>query len=179
MRAGALVMTLASFLVTLQSAAEEQSRAQRVEAAFNGLSVDTVAALSDFYAESVEFEDPLVKIQGLERLKKYYADLYAGVEEIRFEFDEHVEQGAAHMTTWTMHLKTPNLNDGETVLVKGASLLKFDAADKVIYHRDYFDMGEMVYRHIPVIGFLVRKVDRRLTKDLPEEVVRAPKRKQD
>jgi limonene-1,2-epoxide hydrolase len=39
--------------------------------------------------------------------------------------------------------------------VQGISHLKF-LENQVIYHRDYFDLGEMVYEHVPVLGKIVR-----------------------
>ena len=48
---------------------------------------------------------------------------------------------------------------------------QFDATDlqdirsstyiKIINHRDYFDVGAMLYRHIPVLGSAVKYIDKR------------------
>jgi hypothetical protein len=29
--------------------------------------------------------------------------------------------------------------------------------DSIIYHKDYYDLGEMVYEHVPILGFVVKK----------------------
>ncbi|HGP4674712.1 TPA: nuclear transport factor 2 family protein, partial [Vibrio cholerae O1] len=36
------------------------------------------------------------------------------------------------------------------------------AEGKVTYHRDYFDMGEMLYEQLPVLGQVIRAIKRRL-----------------
>jgi len=37
------------------------------------------------------------------------------------------------------------------------SHLKF-ADGKVISHRDYFDLGEMLYEHIPLLGGVIKSI---------------------
>jgi len=48
------------------------------------------------------------------------------------------------------------------VLLDGISVIRFDEEDLVVYHRDYFDVGAMVYEHVPVVRFFVRQVKKRL-----------------
>ncbi|HDY7901818.1 TPA: nuclear transport factor 2 family protein, partial [Vibrio vulnificus] len=50
---------------------------------------------------------------------------------------------------------------GACVEVKGVSHLKFEAG-KVIYHRDYFDLGEMLYENLPLLGGIIRAIKQRL-----------------
>jgi hypothetical protein len=57
------------------------------------------------------------------------------------------------------------LNGGEPIAIEGNSIIKFGGPeDKVVYHRDYFDVGAMVYEHIPVLGWGVRTVKEKLGK---------------
>jgi hypothetical protein len=48
----------------------------------------------------------------------------------------------------------PKLNKGRIITIEGASLIRFN--DKVYYHRDYFDGGQLLYEHIPVMGKLIQ-----------------------
>ena len=145
------------------------ARSTRIDQAFNDLNKDTIDELDAFYAEDVHFEDPLGTIKGLDSLKVYYANLYESVEEISFEFTEEVVQDETHVVMWIMRLKTPNLRGGKEVTLEGNSVIRFGEGDKVVYHRDYFDMGEFVYEHVPIVGFLVRQVKKRLDHEEPEE----------
>ena len=45
---------------------------------------------------------------------------------------------------------------GEMQVIRGVSHLKFDAAGKVNYHRDYWDAVEELYMKLPVLGMLMR-----------------------
>lgn len=163
-------MTILSAIVWLAALTAEESsvttqtndREARIEAAFNDLNKETVDELDTFYADSVLFEDPLGRIQGLDALKQYYAKLYESVTEIAFEFETHIAEGNTHVAVWIMRLKAKGLNRGEEITVHGNSVLRFDANDKVVYHRDYFDMGEMVYQHVPLVGFVINRINKRL-----------------
>jgi len=139
-----------------------QQRSKLIRSTFNGLRQDTLSLLDAFYDPSIVFEDPVGKIEGLKGMKKYYENMYKNVQEIRFDFVDEVVQGPAHVAVWEMHLKAKGLNGGEEVILLGNSLIKFDSGSgKVIYHRDYFDMGEMVYEHIPVLGTIIRAIRKR------------------
>jgi len=138
-------------------------RCARVERVFNELTADNLDLLDDFYADDVEFQDPVVAIDGIDALRRYYAGLYGFVESIRFDFKEIVERGDALIAVWTMHLRSSGLRKGQTIELPGVSHLRFDVrTDKVVYHRDYFDMGAFVYEHVPVLGPVVRLVNRKL-----------------
>lgn len=140
-------------------------RQERIEAAFNGLNKDTMDALGDFYAEDVVFEDPLGKIEGLPDLRGYYENMYANVKDIRFDFSESVVEGDAHVVFWTMTMSVSRLNGGKPISVDGNSLIRFDEDDKVVYHRDTFDMGAMVYEQVPLLRHPVRWIKKRLAHD--------------
>jgi hypothetical protein len=62
-----------------------------------------------------------------------------------------------------MKLKHPKLNGGQPVEVNGVSQICF-SGDRVIYHRDYFDLGEMLYENIPLLGVVIRNIKQRLGK---------------
>ncbi len=129
---------------------------------YNGTSLDNMKEMVEkFYAPDCVFEDPVTHIEGRDQLLSYYRHMYEGVSKIRFELGSEVRQGDQGFASWTMYLNTPNLKDGETVTVKGVSQFRY-SGDSVIYHRDYFDLGEMVYEHVPVVGWLTRQVKARL-----------------
>ena len=63
--------------------------------------------------------------------------------------------------TWTMFLNHPRLRNGDTVRVEGASYLR-TRNGKVYYHRDYFDLGSMLYENLPLFGRVIRQLKSRL-----------------
>ena len=149
-------MTLANSLLPL-------SNADKVQYVFNHLSKDSLYLIDEFYNTEVEFIDPVGTIKGSEDIKKYYQGLYQNVEAINFTFHQIIEQNQTIVATWTMHLKTQKLNSGEPFSVEGNSVITFNKENKVIYHRDYFDMGAFIYERIPVLRYVIRKIRKNLS----------------
>lgn len=118
------------------------------------------SALASVYRDDVHFEDPFHQIDGLSALQDYFESLYENVLSIRFEFHQHWLNLGDAMQTWTMHLEHPRLKGGKTVSVEGCSLLRFD--DRIFYHRDYFDGGQLLYENVPILGSVIRTLKQRL-----------------
>ena len=141
-----------------------QSRSQRIENIFKNLRADTMHLLDSFYAQDVVFEDPLGSLNGLEDLRAYYMHLYSGATTVDFDFSDEICVENKHVVFWTMSFQSKRLNAGRTISVIGNSKIVFDdESNLVMYHRDFFDMGAMIYEHLPLIGWLNRKVKQKLT----------------
>lgn len=153
---------LAFFTVILASSSHGLAAQLSVADFYNGSSLANMKEMVEkFYAPDCVFEDPVTHIEGRDQLLSYYRHMYEGVSKIRFELGSEVRQGDEGFASWTMYLNAPNLKDGETVTVKGVSQFRY-RGESVVYHRDYFDLGEMVYEHVPVVGWLTRQVKARL-----------------
>ena len=140
----------------------DAARAERIYEVFNALGPDNIELLDAFYDADVRFVDPVGEREGLDDLKEYYADLYANVESIGFEFTSHVVEGDLHVVEWTMDIELRKLNRGKPYTVEGCSFIEFGENDRVVYHRDYFDLGELVYERAPIVRFFVTQVKMRL-----------------
>lgn len=143
---------------------DKLSRKDRIIQVFNELRADNMEILDEFYDPNLEFYDPISHLKGLQQIKDYYTTMYKNVTDIRFEFHDVAHTEDTYMATWTMHLQSKALADGKEIKTSGISHIRFSpASDKVIYHRDYFDMYEFIYQHIPVIGYLTKKVNQKLS----------------
>lgn len=140
------------------------AEAQRVVTFFNSLNKDSLHLADEFYDENVEFQDPIHQLKGSKAIKEYYGELYKNAEKVHFEFTNAVSQGSTHVLVWNMHLKTNSLNSGKEFSVTGNSLIIFGGKDnKVIYHRDYFDMGEFVYERVPVLKNIINFIKQKMS----------------
>lgn len=118
--------------------------------------------LSDVYAENIYFCDPLHEVSGLWELRRYFAAAMEGLEECRFEFHHSLElpgRGEA-VLFWTMHYRHRKLAGGKLLSLPGNSHVRF--AEKVHYHRDYYDVGAMLYEKLPLVGAVIRHIKRGL-----------------
>lgn len=128
---------------------------------YRSLNKSNLDLLADVYHQQVVFEDAAHRLEGWLALKNYFHSLYENVIDCRFDIHEHQQVDQAGFLTWTMTLKHPKLKNGQPVSVKGVSHLKFHEG-KVIYHRDYFDMGEMLYEQLPILGTVIKNIKQRL-----------------
>lgn len=134
---------------------------ERFKKAMNEVTADSLDLLPEIYAEDIRFIDPLHEIEGLDALRAYYARMYEGVAEIRFEFVNEVTHGEEASLVWIMHMRHKNFRSDEVLELPGMSYVKFEDG-KVTHHRDSFDVGAMIYERVPVLGGLVRYVKGRL-----------------
>ena len=107
------------------------------------------------------FEDPAHRIEGLENLYAYFQSLYTNVNHCHFEIKNTSSMDSHAFVRWQMHLSHPKLSGGMTQTTQGCSYLEFEQG-KVSLHRDYFDMGEMLYEGLPVLGKVIRLIKKQL-----------------
>ena len=142
----------------------DKERTKRIELAFNQFNGKNNEVLKSFYHPDIHFVDPIGEIRSLDKLSAYYHQMYMNLTSIQFEFRDSLHTGTSSFVTWKMTFSTKSLNQGRDIVVEGGSYLIFDASsDLVIYHRDYLDLGSMVYEHIPVIGKIIKIIRSRLT----------------
>jgi hypothetical protein len=130
---------------------------------FEELRLNRMDLVNKFYHENAFFEDPICSHTGIEEIKNYYQSIYAPVTYIEFKFSDINESDMNITLAWTMCFKSAKLKSGKLISVKGMSLIKFSTENnKVIYHRDYFDLGAMVYEHIPIFGSITQWIKNKL-----------------
>lgn len=132
-------------------------------AIYNQLSVDNLHLLDELYHQDIIFIDPMHSLQGIAQLKAYFENLYSNLASCDFTIVQVINEGNQAAIYWRMTFCHPFLNKGREVEVSGSSHIQGDK-DKVTYHRDYVDVGAMLYEHIPFIGRLIAFIKRRAAK---------------
>jgi len=132
---------------------------------YQKLNKDNLSILAQVYRDDICFEDPMHHVEGIEALTDYFANMYHNVTQIEFDIKEAVisadkQQAALY---WTMIYSHPKLNKGQPINVDGMSQLKF--SDKIFSHRDYFDVGQMLYQQVPFLGGLIGLLKKRASKE--------------
>ncbi len=137
---------------------------QRIIETFNRFSGKNFDLLRDFYSRDVFFQDPVGQVSGLENLQAYYEHAYKNVQSIRFDFGQIDSDEAArtYYAPWTMTISLKGIQGGKPYCVEGLSKLQLDEKGLVCYHRDYLDLGELIYERIPVLNFVLRLIKKML-----------------
>ncbi len=114
--------------------------------------------LDRLYTEDVHFRDPISEVTGLEALRRYFTRFAETSAGARFDITDEVVAPGQAAVFWTMVMTKA---DGtEARRFQGVSHMK--VRDRIFEERDYFDLGEAVYDHVPVVGWLTRFVRSRL-----------------
>ena len=121
---------------------------------------ESLVGLSDVYSDEVVFEDPAHRLVGLTSMTAYFEGMLANTKQCSFIIEHVVEQQGNAFVSWTMTFSHPKLKSGQLISVPGVSHLKF--TELVDFHRDYFDMGEMIYEQLPLLGTVIRQIKARL-----------------
>lgn len=118
-----------------------------------------LSQLDQLYGSDIIFKDPIHEVQGLVALEDYMSAICQGLDYCQFEYlDELMGQNSAYIK-WIMHFRHPKLGK-RLISVRGATHLNFDS--KITYHEDLYDMGAMLYEHLPLLGPSTRWLKRRL-----------------
>lgn len=120
----------------------------------------TVSQMEKLYDRNVVFRDPVHGIRGLLPLQDYMKGLVAGVHSCRFDCHEWIVDADRACVLWDMQLRHPSLRSGERITVRGMSRLHF--GEQILLHEDAYDLGAMLYEHVPLMGHGIRWLKQRL-----------------
>jgi len=134
---------------------------ERFERFYQHLGQGSVDGLADIYGEAVVFVDPITEHVGLEALKAYFGNLMQNCRSCRFDMTAHRLDPGTAFVSWVMTFAHPQLSGGKPITVYGVSKLLI-TDDKIVKQQDYYDMGAMIYEHVPVLGFIVTGLRRRM-----------------
>ena len=141
--------------------------AESLIAIYNRGAPYTVEQLSAVYSDSIAFTDPAHSIVGLPALCSYLNHQYSNVKFCKFVLKGEWHSSNNLFLQWDMAVQHPKLNGGKTITVNGISHLQYqiysDNNAKVFLHRDFFDLGQLLYENIPVIGAINRQLKKGLT----------------
>ena len=63
---------------------------------------------------------------------------------------------------WSMMIRFKRFKKNVDTHSIGLSHLRFDAQGRVVYHQDYWNAADGLFRHIPVLGWMIEAVLKRV-----------------
>lgn len=128
---------------------------------YQALNKDNLIKLDDIYHQNIIFIDAVHQIEGIDQLHHYFRNLYQNLSACQFEIEQVISDKGQATVIWTMSFAHKKIKSGANIKVNGCSHLKFDT--KIYYHRDYLDMGQMLYEHLPLLGRVVKFIKKRVS----------------
>lgn len=128
---------------------------------YQNIRTEQLSQLAAIYHQDTLLLDPVGQHHGLEALERYFSALLKNLRYCRFHIthQHHFDQSA--LLLWRMEYAHPALQKGAAQSLEGSSYLTF-RDNLVIFQRDYYDLGEMLYEKVPLLGSAIRALKRRL-----------------
>jgi len=127
---------------------------------FENLSLSSLEHLDDLVTEDVRFRDPLHELRGRSAVKQLLAAMLRSMPDVRFHIDDLALGQRGGFLSWTMRASFRR-RDFE---FEGVSVVLFSASGLVSSHVDQWDAASNVHAKIPVLGALIRSVNRHIAK---------------
>jgi limonene-1,2-epoxide hydrolase len=115
----------------------------------------TIEQLARITAETVRFRDPFNELSGRASVLKLLEHTQRQIQDVSFEVTDQAESGQRVYLKWRMRGRLRVLGQWR---VTGMSELLFDDAGRLLLHQDYWDAAEQFYAHLPIIGWLMRRL---------------------
>jgi len=131
-----------------------------VKSFYRVFNAEHIKSLGDIYSDNIIFVDPFHQIEGLNQLKDYFSNLAENINDCHFDFKHEAISDDNIFLQWHMNFSHPKIKKGMALELEGVSHLVIRG--KIIYHRDYFDSAEMLYKHIPLLGSAIRLIEKNI-----------------
>ncbi len=128
---------------------------------YQAFSRSPIMELRRIYANNIFFKDPIHEISGIDELCRYFESMSQGLSLCEFDFTDELIHGDSAWFQWTMRYQHPRLAKGRLLRLNGASKINIHK-NQVVKHEDFYDMGAMLYQHVPLLGSIVKKINKKL-----------------
>lgn len=122
-----------------------------------------LSQLSEIYHDDTLLVDPVGQHHGVEALERYFASLLKNLRYCRFHITHQHYFDQCALLLWRMEYAHPALQSSAAQTLEGSSYLVF-RDERIVFQRDYYDLGEMLYEKVPVLGGVIRLLKKRLKK---------------
>ncbi|MEW6693513.1 MAG: nuclear transport factor 2 family protein [Pseudomonadota bacterium] len=133
--------------------------AARVVRFFEALHPAALDALAGIYTEDARFQDPFHTVQGLPAIRRVFDHMYERLEAPRFVVRECVGDAQQAFVIWDFVFRFRG--EVRERRIHGSTHLRFAPDGRVREHRDYWDAAAELYAQLPVLGALMRWLQRR------------------
>ncbi len=146
---------------TLSNAAPNSTIIEQLIELYRQLDDSHLATLTAIYHSDVVFINPLSERTGIEALVQYYSHLLIKMNYCHLDIHKTLIVGEEATLFWRMSYSHPACDSGDPLELDGISHVKI-SGQQVVYQRDYYDLGAMIYEHVPLLGNAIKALKNRL-----------------
>lgn len=140
---------------------------ERTQAAINALipfyeqlRVQDIDQFDLYYRHDAKFRDPFNHVSHINGIKRIFSHMFTQVHDPAFRVTRVIVGEGDAILFWTFHFRFKGLGCKTLQSLEGVTHLAFDDNAKVTLHRDYWDAAEELYARLPLIGTLMRGLQR-------------------
>lgn len=131
---------------------------------FEELTHDSLLNLSSLFTENARFKDPFNDAKGTEQIVRVFEHMFDNTIEPKFIVNcaavSHKNNKGQLLLVWDFSFKSKL---DKPFQWQGSSRVSFNDKGLVTEHIDYWDPVEALYFDIPLLGYLMRFLRKRLT----------------
>ena len=135
----------------------------RIVAFFEQLVPADAERIGEFYAPDASFRDPFNDVHGVAEISRVFRHMFEELADCRFVITETITGDAGALLIWDFTFRIRKWRPDTVQTIHGATHVKFAPDGKVAYHRDYWDAAEELYAKLPLIGPVMRFLQRKLS----------------
>jgi hypothetical protein len=142
-RSGALLGIILLMLPAMAGAGKPQLYQERLEVGRALLEVQSsnLPEVIPYYANDIEYHDPIVDIYGIEQMTAFLFQLFGSTPDLVTTVEDETLVGDIYSATWTMVGQFA----GVPYEAKGITIIKFHAKTSLVYYqRDYYSEGDIM-----------------------------------
>ena len=127
---------------------------------YRNFGADQLALVDEVYDRDIKFSDPVHEVYGLEAMKSYFNNIVSNLNYCHFEYLNEIHDCNTYYVRWLMLYSHPHLKKGEEIRLNGVSHIQYE--NKIYLHEDFYDMGAMIYEHLPLLSSVVKNIKYKL-----------------
>jgi len=140
-----VVLAIIMLVSVMASAESDSSRLNRKRAEIGRALVEINSqnwpSLLQYYADDIEYRDPIVTIEGIDTMAEFLGRLFASGPDLVTTVEDETCIDGIYAATWTM----AGSLGGVPYTAKGMSIIKFRPRSlKAYYSRDYYSEGDIM-----------------------------------
>jgi len=129
--------------------------------AYQNLTTKNLPELGELLSEQVVFKDPFNQVQGKTATLAIFEHMFATTQSPQFNVINAAMHQDIGLLYWHFDFVMPSNQSQQSI--QGMSRVRFDKNGLVTEHIDHWDAGEQVYSKVPILGWLIKQVQKRLS----------------
>jgi len=141
---------------------DQAEMCQRYRGFLEAFSREELDVLDGLAMPNVHFRDPLNDTHDISGMKRVFARRFDEVDDPRFIVTHQAVDRDTCFFRWHFTCRPRQSGRGHPWIIDGVSEVRFGSDGRAVEHIDYWDAGHYVYERIPLFGYLIRFLRKRL-----------------